>query len=93
MPFLVSEHADYLKCGGLRLQNNASCNSAVQLMSETPPAVCSCCLQVLRHCSNLAKLSLAACQLTAMGDEVQDLVGLRYGKSLVPRLSMDAHGG
>jgi hypothetical protein len=36
-----------------------------------------CCLQVLRRCSNLAKLSLAACQLTAMGDELQDLVGLR----------------
>jgi hypothetical protein len=40
-------------------------------------AALHCCLQVLRRCSNLAKLSLAACQLTAMGDEFQDLVGLR----------------
>jgi hypothetical protein len=59
--------------------------------------MCSCCLQVLRHCSNLAKLSLAACQLTAIGDELQDLVGLRYGNmmilsSYVQLLFTRAHG-
>ncbi|KAF6266084.1 hypothetical protein COO60DRAFT_642489 [Scenedesmus sp. NREL 46B-D3] len=35
--------------------------------------------QVLLRCSSLVKLSLAACQLTAMADELQDLAGLRCG--------------
>lgn len=33
--------------------------------------------QVLRECKNLAKVSLAACQLTDLGSELEALVGLR----------------